>query len=163
MIYSNIGRPSIPPEQLLRAMVLQAHHTIRSERFLMEQIDLHLAYRCFVGLSADEPVWDPATFTKTRDRVLVQEVSQEFFDSARKINEQYDLESDEHSSVNRTQLEAWASLKSFPQKGEIGDDESKPPSDQNPGNPSADFRVEKRCNQDGSQLPVIAQGKRERR
>jgi transposase len=145
-LYSDIGRPSIPPEQLLRALVLQALHTIRSERFLMEQIDLHLAYRWFVGLSADEPVWDPTTFTKNRDRLLEQEVSQEFFDSVRKIIEQYDLASDEHFSVDGTQLEAWASLKSFQQKGEKGEKESKPPSDNDPGNPSVDFRGEKRCN-----------------
>jgi transposase len=145
-IYSDIGRPSIPPEQLLRALVLQTLHSIRSERFLMEQIDLHLAYRWFIGLSADEPVWDPTTFTKNRDRLLEQEVSQEFFDSVRKIIEQYDLASDEHFSVDGTQLEAWASLKSFQRKEGNGNDKSKPPSDNDPGNPSVDFKGEKRCN-----------------
>jgi transposase len=145
-LYAEIGRPSIPPEQLLRALVLQALHTIRSERFLMEQIDLHLAYRWFVGLSADEPVWDPTTFTKNRDRLLEHEVSQEFFDSVRKIIEQYDLASDEHFSIDGTQLEAWASLKSFQRKEGKSEEKTQPPSDNDPGNPSVDFRGEQRCN-----------------
>ena len=151
-LYAEIGRPSIPPEQLLRALVLQALHTIRSERFLMEQIDLHLAYRWFVGLSADEPVWNPGcgfrgdttVFSKNRDRLVGQDVSQRFFEEIRKIIDEHDLASNEHFSVDGTQLEAWASLKSFQLKGE--DDQSESRSGDDPGNPSVGFRGEKRCN-----------------
>ena len=143
-LYAEIGRPSIPPEQLLRALVLQALNTIRSERLLMEQIDLHLAYRWFVGLSADEPVWDTTVFSKNRDRLVGQDVSQRFFEEVRKIIDQHDLASNEHFSVDGTQLEAWASLKSFQLKGE--DDQSGSRSGDDPGNPSVDFRGQKRRN-----------------
>ena len=143
-LYAESGRPSIPPEQLLRALVLQALHTIRSERLLMEHIDLHLAYRWFVGLSADEPVWDTTVFSKNRDRLVGQDVSQRFFEEIRKIIDQHDRASNEHFSVDGTQLEAWASLQSFQLKGE--DDESESRSGDDPGNPSVDFRGAKRCN-----------------
>jgi transposase len=143
-LYAESGRPSVPPEQLLRALVLQALHTIRSERFLMEQIDLHLAYRWFVGLSADEPVWDTTVFSKNRDRLVGQDVSQRFFEEVRKIIDQHDLASNEHFSVDGTQLEAWASLKSFQLKGE--DDQSETRSGDDPGNPSVGFRGQKRRN-----------------
>ena len=115
-LYSDMGRPSIPPEQLLRALLLQSLYTIRSERLLMEEIDYSILFRWFIGLSLDEPIWSPTTFTKNRDRLLDGDVAAAFFDAVRAQAERAGLLSDEHFTVDSTMLEAWASLKSFQRK-----------------------------------------------
>jgi transposase len=115
-LYAKTGRPSIPPEQLLRAQILQALYTIRSERQLMDQIDGNWRYRWFVGLKIDTPVWDVTVFTKNRDRLLGGEVSQKFFEQVRAQAQAAGLLDDEHFTVDGTLLEAWASRKSFAPK-----------------------------------------------
>jgi transposase len=142
-LYSKVGRPSIPPEKLLRALLLQVLFTIRSERMLMEQLDYNLLYRWFVGLGMDDPVWVPTVFSKNRDRLLEGEIAEAFLkrvlDQARK----HQLLSNEHFTVDGTLIEAWASHKSFRRK-------DKPPSDttppDDPGNPTVSFQGEKRSN-----------------
>ena len=108
-LYSTIGRPSIPPEQLLRALLVQTLYTIRSERLLMEEIDYSILFRWFVGLGLDEPIWSPSTFSKNRDRLLEGDVAAAFFDAVRNRAAAAGLLSDEHFTVDGTQLEAWAS------------------------------------------------------
>jgi len=141
-LYSAIGRPSIPPEQLLRALLLQVLYTIRSERQLMEQLDYNLLYRWFVGLTPDDPVWDPTVFTKNRDRLLAGDVAEAFFQQVRGLADQQLLLSQDHFTVDGTLLEAWASHKSFRPIA----DPTPPPSDDDPSNPSINFRGEKRSN-----------------
>jgi len=114
--YAQGGRPSIAPERLLRALLLQAFYTIRSERQLMEQIDYNLLYRWFVGLGVDEPVWVPTVFTKNRDRLLAVDVARKFLAELMNHKELRGLLSDEHFSVDGTQIAAWASMKSFKAK-----------------------------------------------
>jgi transposase len=140
-LYSDIGRPSIPPEQLLRALLLQSLYTIRSERLLMEEIDYSILFRWFIGLSLDEPIWAPTTFTKNRDRLLDGDVAAAFFDAVRAQAEAAGLLSDEHFTVDGTMLEAWASLKSFQRKDAGASD---PPDD--PGNPTINFHGDTRKN-----------------
>jgi transposase len=140
-LYSRIGRPSIPPEQLLRALLVQTLSTIRSERLLMEEIDYSILFRWFVGLGLDEPIWSPTTCSKNRDRLLEGDVAALFFDAVRNRAAAAGLLSDEHVTVDGTQLEAWASLKSFTRR-DAGRRE--PPDD--PGNPDVDFRGERRTN-----------------
>src|SRR5262245_46644801 len=113
-LYARVGRPSIPPERLLRAQLLQVFYSIRSERLLMEQLDYNLLFRWFVGLTMDDPVWDATTFTKNRDRLLNQEVARSFF--RRVVERAEGLLSDEHFTVDGTLIEAWASQKSFQRK-----------------------------------------------
>jgi transposase len=113
-MYASVGRPSIPPERLLRAQLLQIFYSIRSERLLMEQLDYNLLFRWFVGMEMDEPIWDATVFTKNRDRLLNQEVARSFF--ARVVARAKDLMSDEHFTVDGTLIEAWASQKSFQRK-----------------------------------------------
>ena len=139
---SAIGRPSIPPDQLLRALLLQVLYTIRSERQLMEQLDYNLLYRWFVGLTPDDPVWDATVFTKNRDRLLAGDMAEAVFDQVRALAERQQLLSHEHFTVDGTLLEAWASHKSF----RPIDDPTPPPSDDDPSNPSINFRGEKRSN-----------------
>src|SRR5918993_4564924 len=115
-MYSDMGRPSIPPEQLLRALLLQGLYTIRSERLLIEEIDYSILFRWFIGLSVDEPIWSPTTFSKNRDRLLEGDIASAFFDAVRAQAEAAGLLSDEHFTVDSTMLEAWASLKSFQPK-----------------------------------------------
>src|ERR1700687_5381697 len=115
-LYSQTGRPSIPPEQLLRAKILQALYTIRSERQLMDQIDGNWRYRWFVGLKVDDAVWDVTVFTKNRDRLLRGEVSQKFFERVRAQAEAAGVLGDEHFTGDGTLLEAWASRDSFEPK-----------------------------------------------
>jgi transposase len=120
-LYSAVGRPSIPPERLLRAQLLQIFYTIRSERLLMEQLHYNLLYRWFVGMDMDEPIWAPTVFTKNRDRLLNQEIARSFF---RRVLDRADgLMSDEHFTVDGTLIEAWASQKSFQRRdgGSDGD------------------------------------------
>ncbi len=142
-MYSWTGRPSIPPEKLLRALLLQILYTIRSERLLMEQLDYNLLFRWFVGLNMDDPVWVPTVFSKNRDRLLEGEVAEAFFDEVLAEAQSRELLSDEHFTVDGTLLEAWASLKSFKKK----DGTSEPPVDNDPGNPTVNFHQEKRSNE----------------
>jgi transposase len=140
-IYSSTGRPSIPPEQLLRALLLQAFFTIRSERQLMEQLAYNILFRWFVGLSIEAPVWDVTVFTKNRDRLLEGDVAHGFLRAILEDPQVKPLLSDDHFSVDGTLIEAWASLKSFRRKD--GNDE--PPG---PGRNSVrDFRGEKLSNE----------------
>src|SRR5215213_8045864 len=140
-MYSDIGRPSIPPEQLLRALMLQSLYTVRSERLLMEEIDYSVLYRWFVGLSMDEPIWSPTVFSKNRDRLLKADVASAFFDAVVDQAREAGLMSDEHFTVDGTVLEAWASVKSF-QRNDAGP--TPPPDD--PGNPTVNFHGETRKN-----------------
>src|SRR3954469_7585125 len=112
-LYVQFGRPSIPPEQLLRALLLQALYTIRSERQLMEQLDYNLLFRWFVGLGLDDAVWSPTTFSKNRDRLLTGDIAAAFFEAVRLHAQTERLLSDEHFPVDGTLLKAWASHKSF--------------------------------------------------
>ena len=139
-MYSEMGRPSIPPEQLLRALLLQHLYSIRSERLLIEQLDYNLLFRWFVGLGMDEPIWDHSTFSKNRDRLLAGDVATAFFEAVLTEARGHRLLSDEHFTVDGTLLEAWASHKSFQPK----DGDREPPDD--PGNPTVDFRGERRKN-----------------
>lgn len=141
-MYAADGRPSIPPEQLLRALVLQILYTVRSERLLMEQLDYNLLFRWFAGLDPDEPVWHPTTFTANRDRFLTGAVAAGFFERVRAVAERKHLLSSEHFTVDGTLLEAWASQKSFCPKGEA----PAPPEDDDRGNPTVSFRGQKRSN-----------------
>jgi transposase len=129
-LYAADGRPSIPPERLLRASLLQAFYTIRSERQLMEQLDYNLLYRWFVGLGIDDPVWVPTVFSKNRDRLLEADVAKQFLKQLLAHQEVSPLLSDEHFCVDGTQLQAWASMKSFVPKSAAaaGDDAGAPPS-----------------------------------
>jgi transposase len=119
-LYSDIGRPSIPPEKLLRALLLQAFYSVRSERQLMEQLDYNLLFRWFIGLAMDAPIWDVTVFTKNRDRFLEGEIAAQFFQAVLGQPEVRALLSDEHFSVDGTLIEAWASMKSFKPKAEAG-------------------------------------------
>jgi transposase len=140
-LYEAFGRPSIPPERLLRATLLQLLYSIRSERQLVERIEFDLLFRWFVGLSVDERVFDASTFSKNRDRLLTQEIAQGFLSSLLSLPEVKGLLSAEHFSVDGTLLKAWASMKSFRPKDGSGE----PPS---PGrNGEADFRKTKRSNE----------------
>src|SRR3990170_2758669 len=106
-LYARVGRPSIPPERLLRAQLLQIFYSIRSERLLMEQLNYNILFRWFVGMDMDEPVWTPTVFTKNRDRLLNQELARTFFRHV--IDQAQGLMSDEHFTVDGTLIEAWAS------------------------------------------------------
>ena len=112
-LYADSGRPSIPPEKLLRALLLQALYTVRSERLLMEQLNYNLLFRWFVGLEIDDPVWHPTTFTKNRDRLVSGAVAQRLLQQLTELPEIRRLLSDEHVSVDGTLIEAWTSMKSF--------------------------------------------------
>lgn len=140
-LYCENGRPSIPPEQLLRALLLQAFYSIRSERQLMEQLNYNLLFRWFVGLSVDDPVWVPTVFSKNRDRLLAGDIAAAFMDAVLNLPRVKVLLSDEHFSVDGTLIQAWASMKSFRRKD--GSDE--PPT---PGrNGERNFRKDKRSNE----------------
>jgi transposase len=140
-MYSKTGRPSIAPEKLLRAQLIQMLYSVRSERLLMEEIDYSVLFRWFVGMNLDEPVWDVTVFTKNRDRLLDGDVAREFLCEVVRQAQEKDLTSDEHFTVDGTLVEAWAGLKSFQRK----DGKTNPPDD--PGNPTIDFHGEKRSNQ----------------
>jgi transposase len=141
-MYAKVGRPSIPPEQLLRAQLLQMLYSVRSERLLMEEMDYNILFRWFVGLNLDDPVWDATVFTKNRDRLLEAEVAKEFLSRVVGQAREKGWTSDEHFTVDGTLLEAWASVKSFQPK----DKKSSPPPE-DPGNPTVNFHGEKRSNQ----------------
>ena len=146
-LYSDLGRPSIPPEQLLRALVVQVLYSVRSERLLIEQLDYNLLFRWFVGLSMDEPIWDHSTFSKNRDRLLAGDIARAFFDEVLAEAQTRRLLSDEHFTVDGTLIEAWASHKSVTAKGARP---AAPPDDpggsDDPGNPTVNFRGERRTN-----------------
>jgi transposase len=139
-LYSITGRPSIPPEKLLRALLLQMLYSIRSERLLMEELDYNILYRWFVGLSLDDAVWDATTFTKNRDRLLDGDIADAFFAEVLAAIKADGLLSDEHFTVDGTLLEAWASHKSFKPKGGA----PRPPDD--PKNPTVNFHGTTRRN-----------------
>ena len=140
-LYAEDGRPSIAPERLLRALLLQAFYTIRSERQLMEQLHYNMLYRWFVGLGADDPVWVPTVFSKNRDHLLKAEVARKFLAELLTHRQVRALLSDEHFSVDGTQVQAWASMKSIAAK----DGSSELPT---PGrNGERDFHGEKRRNE----------------
>ncbi len=141
-MYAREGRPSIAPEKLLRALVVQMLYSIRSERLLMEEIDYNILFRWFVGLNLDEEVWDATTFTKNRERLLEAEVAKQFLAAVVEMAGKKDLVSDEHFTVDGTLLEAWASAKSFQPK----DGKQTPPPD-DPGNPTVNFRGQRRSNE----------------
>ena len=147
-MYPDWGRPSIAPEKLLRALLLQLLYSIRSERLLMEQLEYNLLFRWFVGLNVDEPVWVATVFSKNRDRLLAGEIAEKFFAQVLEQARAGDLLSDEHFSVDGTLIEAWASQKSFQRK----DQDNTPPPDvedptlRDPGNPTVDFHGEQRRN-----------------
>lgn len=140
-MYSKIGRPSVPPEQILRALLLQVLYTIRSERMLMEQLEYNLLFRWFVGLNVDDPVWDVTVFTKNRTRLLEANIARKFFSLVVEQARNLDLLSSEHFTVDGTLLEACASLKSFQR---TDDPRQNPPDD--PGNPTVNFHGESRSN-----------------
>jgi transposase len=140
-LYAREGRPSIPPERLSRALLLQAFYTVRSERQLMEQLNYKLLFRWFVGLSADDPVWDATVFCKNRDRLLDGDIAAKFFTSVLNVPQVRKLLSSEHFSVDGTLIEAWATMKSFVSK------DARPPKHGNGGrNAGRDFHGEKRKN-----------------
>jgi len=117
-LYASIGRPSIPPEQLLRALLLQSLYSVRSERMLIEQLEYNLLFRWFVGLAMDDTVWTATTFTKNRERLLSGDIATAFFGVVSEQAREAGLLSDEHFTVDGTLLQAWASHKSFqPRKG----------------------------------------------
>src|SRR6516225_11211718 len=133
-MYASEGRPSIAPEKLLRAQVLQMLYSIRSERLLMEEIDYSILFRWFVGLNLDDEVWDATVFTKNRDRLLAAEVAKEFLSLVVEQARGQGWASDEHFTVDGSLLEAWASAKSFQPKNKKGStlDDT--------GNPTVDYR-----------------------
>jgi transposase len=139
-LYPKTGRPSIPPEQLLRALLLQLLYSVRSERQLMEQLDYNLLFRWFVGLTMDDAVWDATVFTKNRERLLRGDIARAFFERVLAQAQGQHLLSAEHFTVDGTLIEAWAGLKSFRKKGAPAE----PPDD--PGNPTVNFHGERRSN-----------------
>jgi transposase len=141
-LYSDTGRPSIPPEQLLRALLVQILYTIRSERLLMEQLDYNLLFRWFVGLSMDDEVWDHSVFSKNRDRLLAGDIANEFLKKVLEIARAGNLLSDEHFTVDGTLIEAWAGQKSFKKK-----DQKRSSKTDDPSNPTVDFHGESRTNE----------------
>ena len=145
-IYDEDGRKSIPPERLLRALLLQMLYTVRSERMLMEQLEYNLLFRWFVGLSANEPVWHPTVFTKNRDRLLEGAVAEEFFSIVVHQARQKRLLSDDHFTVDGTLIEAWAGQKSFQAKKDTKTLKLPPPQDSG-SNPTVNFHKEKRRNE----------------
>jgi transposase len=139
-MYAKTGRPSIPPEKLLRAQLSQMLYSVRSERLLMEEIDYSVLFRWFVGMNLDEAVWDVTVFTKNRDRLLDGDVAREFLCKVVSQAQRKGLTSDEHFTVDGTLIEAWASVKSFQRR----DQKHTPPDD--PGNPTVNFHGESRSN-----------------
>src|ERR1700751_4757914 len=141
-LYAKTGRPSIAPEKLLRALLLQALYSVRSERLLMEQLDYNLLFRWFAGLNMDDAIWDVTVFTKNRERLLDGDIAEAFFQAVLQQARERGLLSDEHFTVDGTLLEAWASVKSYQRKDGKN---AVPPDD--PGNATVDFHGEKRSNE----------------
>lgn len=149
-IYAKAGRPSVPPEQLLKALLLQVLYTIRSEALLLEHLRFNLLYRWFVGLAPDSRIWDESVFTKNRDRLLSGKIAQKFFERVLDQARAKGLTSDKHFTVDGTLVQAWASFKSFEPKDKTekkdGDNDGFG-SGGDAGNPAVDFRGEKRSNE----------------
>lgn len=141
-LYSVVGRPSIPPEKLLRSLLLQIFYSIRSERMLVEQLDYNLLFRWFVGLSMDEAIWDHSVYAKNRDRIIQTDIAVMFLRSICEHAEKAGLLSSDHFTVDGTLIESWASLKSFRPK----DQEPSESSDKGERNPAVDFHGQKRTN-----------------
>lgn len=142
-MYASNGRPSIPPERLLKAQLLIALYTVRSERQFCERLDYDLLFRFFLDMNLDDSSWDATTFTKNRDRLVEHEVARHFFEEVVRQAKKAGLISAEHFTVDGTLIDAWASLKSFRPKGERPENR-RPPDD--PGNPTVNFHGEKRSN-----------------
>jgi transposase len=142
-MYSTVGRSSIPPERLLKASLLMAFYTVRSERLFCEQLDYNILFRWFLDMNMEEPSFDHSTFSKNRERLIAHEVAKEFFLTVVAQARAAGLMSDDHFTVDGTLIEAWASLKSFRKKDEKPSD--RPPPD-DPGNPTVDFHKQKRSN-----------------
>ncbi len=142
-LYSPIGRPSIPPEKLLRAMLLQAFYSIRSERLLMERLEYDLLFRWFVGIGVDDPAWDHSVFSKNRDRLLAGDIAAKFLAAVLAHPRVKRLLSSDHFSVDGTLIEAWASMKSVKAKDGSGN----PPPEDGGRNAEADFHGQKRSNE----------------
>jgi len=142
-LYSHTGRPSVPPEMLLKSLFLQVLYGIRSEKLLLEQIDFNFLYRWFIGLKSDDRIWTETVFSKNRERLLNGEIADKLFIRVIALANKKKLISDEHFTVDGTLVEAWASLKSFQKKAEGKEDRK---DDGDPGNPSVDFHGEKRKN-----------------
>jgi transposase len=140
-LYAEGGRPSIAPEYLLRALLVQILYTIRSERLLMEQLDYNLLFRWFVGLSMDAPVWDHSVFSKNRDRLLEGDIATEFLQQVLEQARSHQLLSNEHFTVDGTLIEAWAGHKSFQKKGKPSGNDT-----DDPGNRTVNFHGEERSN-----------------
>ena len=155
-IYSHTGRPSIPPEELLKALLLQVLYTIRSETQLMEHIRFNLLYRWFVGMSLNEKVWDETVFSKNRERLISAEVSKLFFAEVINLADKEDLLSQDHFTVDGTIIEAWAGMKSFKPRDKAkhasGNDKD------DPGNPTVDFHGEKRSNKTHESMTTLRGG-----
>jgi transposase len=145
-LYAREGRPGIPPERLLRALLLQAFYTVRSERQLMEQLDFNLLFRWFVGLSIDDPVWDATVFCKNRDRLLNGDIAAKFFVAVLNLPQVRQLLSSDHFSVDGTLIEAWASMKSFVPKDGGDPPSGKDDQGRHGRNAERDFHGEKRKN-----------------
>lgn len=142
-LYAREGRPSIAPEKLLRALILQMLYSVRSERLLMEEIEYSILFRWFVGLNLDEEVWNATVFTKNRDRLLDGDIARQFLAEVVAQAREQGWVSDEHFTVDGTLLEAWAGAKSFRRKDHSGPE----PGDDDPGNPTVNFHGEKRSNE----------------
>src|ERR1700722_17661140 len=143
-LYAPIGRPSIPPEQQLRALLVMVLYSVRSERRLMEELNYNLLYRWFVGLGVDEAVWDVTVFTKNRERFIDGEIARKFFYETVEQARARDAISNEHFTVDGTLIEAWASQKSFRPKDERKGGQGE---EDDPGNPTVNFHGDKRSNQ----------------
>ena len=143
-LYARTGRPSIAPEKLLRALLLQVLYSVRSERMLMEQLNYNLLFRWFVGLNMDDAIWDATVFSKNRLRLLAGDIAEAFFNAVLKQARRHDLLSDEHFTVDGTLLEAWAGQKSFCRR----DDDQKPQAseEESGSNPTVNFHGERRSN-----------------
>src|SRR6478736_3760999 len=146
-LYSPIGRPSIAPEKLLRAMLLQAVYSIRSARLLMERLEYDLLFRWFVDIGIDDPAWDHSVFSKNRDRLLDGDIAAKFLGAILSQPKVKRLLSTDHFSVDGTLIEAWASMKSFKPKDGPRGDNGQPPSDSGGRNAEADFHGERRSNE----------------
>jgi transposase len=150
-MYATTGRSSVPPEKLLRALLLQAFYSVRSERQLMEQLNYNLLFRWFVGLAIDAPVWDVTVFTKNRERLLKGDIAVKFMDSVLHLPQVQTLLSQDHFTVDGTMVEAWASMKSFKRKPDEGTetgsgDDAPPPATEGGRNAEVDFHGETRSN-----------------
>ena len=146
-IYSHTGRPSIPPEVLIKALFIQYLYGFKSERVLLEQIDFNLLYRWFVGISADDEMWNETVFSKNRERLLGERIIGELFSRIVNRADEMGLLSSEHFSVDGTLLQSWASMKSFKKKDGSDDNRKNDDNDTDKGNPSVDFHGEKRSNE----------------